>query len=92
MVKPTDVKVEVMGVFPRVSQEERHYEVEFKIQVSGQREFHVFVTCSSDTNLFDQAVYDALGSLLGIGRGITEQAGDMKTELRSRTPGIQRTL
>ena len=90
MVKPTDVKVEVMGISPRASQEEWLYEVEFKIRVHEQHGFDVVITTSTDSGLFDQAVHDALGSLLSIGRGITEQAGNIKAELISRSPGIQR--
>lgn len=91
MVKPTDVEIEVKGVSPQAYQEGPYYEVEFKIRVRGQHEFGVVIITETDSGLFDQALHDALGSLLGIGRGITEQAGNIKAELISRSPGIQRT-
>lgn len=91
MINPTDIKVEVMGISTRVPEEEWHCEVEFRIHVSGQRNFDVIVTSSPDTYLFDHAVYDALDSLLNIGRGITDRAEVMKTTLRSQTPGVQGT-
>lgn len=91
MVNSTDIEVEVTGISSHMAEEEWRCEVQFRIHVNGQRDFDVSVTCTPDTNLYDHAVYEALGSLLKIGQGITGRAEVLKTTLRSMTPGVQST-
>ena len=91
MVKLDDVEIQVKGVYPSEPQEPPHYDIEFIIRVHGQHEFDVAITTDAGGGLLDQALFDALGALVNIGRGITERASDMKGELKSKSPGLQRT-